>query len=452
MRFSFLNPRGDAQRLSLNTLTRLRWLAVAGQTTALLAVSWGLGFDLPLALCLTVVSASVWLNVVLQLTYPRAKRLGEGETLAYLAFDIVQLAFLLYLTGGLSNPFAFLFLVPVMVSAVSLKPARTLQLGGVVLVVAAVLAVWHDPLPWADEQPLRLPPLYVVGVWCALLASMAFMSIYVFRVAEEARQISDALAATELVLQREQHLSALDGMAAAAAHELGTPLGTIALIAKELQIALGPGGPHAEDLALLREQVARCRAILGKLTSMGEAGDALHDSLPLSGLIGEVTEPHLDFGIGIDVSVAGEGPEPIGRRNPGLLYGLGNLVENAVDFARERVDVRASWTEAEVTIVIVDDGPGLSDDVLGRLGAPYVTTRGRDTRRGIEGEFHVGLGLGFFIAKTLIERSGAKLTLRNRPPPGSGLELVVTAPRSSFDLAETRQGAALAGAEARAAH
>lgn len=437
MEFSFLKPRGDAQRLSLNTLIRLRWLAVSGQLLALLGVSFGLGFDLPLIACLIVVSTSVWLNIFLTTRYPASKRLRETETFGYLTFDIAQLGVLLFLTGGLQNPFAFLLLVPVMVSAVSLKPMHTLQLGVVVLLVAAALVFFHEPMPWFSSDPLSLPPLYVMGIWTALLASMAFMSIYAFRVAEEARQISDALTATELILQREQHLSALDGMAAAAAHELGTPLGTIALVAKELQNEIGPNSPHAEDLKLLREQVQRCRTILSKLTSIGEAGDAHFDALPLTQLIEEVVAPHREFGIVVDVLVEGQGPEPVGRRNPGILYGLGNLVENAVDFARARVSVSARWSGTDIEVEIIDDGPGLADDVQSRLGSPYVTTRGRDTRRGVVSEFNVGLGLGYFIAKTLLERTGGRIMLKNRPRSGVGVDVRVVWPRAALDDAGT---------------
>jgi two-component system sensor histidine kinase RegB len=432
-------PFQETSRLRLDTLIRLRWLAVAGQTIALLTVYWLLGFPLPLGPCFAAVAVSAWLNVILRLKYPATKRLSDGEALLYLGYDVAQLAVLLYLTGGLQNPFAFLFLVPVMVSAATLKPKLTLALGVSVLIVAGALAFVHWPLPWYPVESFSTPVLYVVGMWAALACSMMFMGLYAFRVAAEARQLSDALTATELILAREQHVSQLDGLAAAAAHELGTPLATIALIAKELERDLGRDPVHAEDIVLLREQIQRCRGILSKLTSMGESGDAHYDRMPLSHLIEEVVDPHRHFGIDIEVELNGDGPEPVGRRNPGILYGVGNIVENAVDFARTKVKIEAHWSARQVIIEILDDGPGFPPDIMDRLGEPYVTTRGRDTRRGVDGEYNVGLGLGFFIAKTLLERTGAVMRLENRTLPETGARVRITWPRAAMDTEREEQ-------------
>jgi two-component system sensor histidine kinase RegB len=248
-------------------------------------------------------------------------------------------------------------------------------------------------------------------------------------VAEEARQLSQALAATELVLAREQHLSQLDGLAAAAAHELGTPLATIALVAKDLD-RIGPQeGAVAEDIDLLNEQVARCRVILGKLNSLGQEGAGPLESMRLGHLIEEVVSPHRPFDAAISVVMEGKGAEPSCRRNPGLLYGLGNLVENAVDFASDEVVVTAAWDDETVSVVIHDDGPGFLAEVLGRLGEPYVTTRWSGRRAKSEAG---GMGLGLFIAKTLLERSGASLDMRNAPG-GGGAVVTVSWPRLAFE-------------------
>jgi two-component system sensor histidine kinase RegB len=434
MQTTLATTRPQPSRLRLDTLTRLRWLAVGGQTAALLIVHWVLDYPVPLGPAFAAVATSAWLNVILRLRYPASTRLSDAQAILYLGYDVAQLAVLLYLTGGLQNPFAFLFLVPVMVSAASLSPRITLVLGGGVLLIAAYLAFDHWPLPWARGETFRTPIVYVVGMWFALASSMLFMGLYAFRVAAEARQLSDALTATELVLAREQHISQLDGLAAAAAHELGTPLATIALVAKELEHDLGAESPHADDITLLREQIQRCRAILGKLTSLGEEGDEHFARMPLSHLIEEVVEPHRDFGIDIEVELEGDGAEPVGERNPGLIYGIGNLVENAVDFAKSTVRVSARWSAETIVISITDDGPGFPPDIMDRLGEPYVTTRGRDQRRGVEGEYNVGLGLGFFIAKTLMERSGATLKLTNAEPPATGAHIQITWPRGSIAL------------------
>jgi len=433
MQASFRKPRAEPSRLRLDTLIRLRWLAVAGQTVALVVVYWFLEFPLPLGPCFAAVAVSAWLNVILRLRFSASKRLTDDQALAYLGYDVGQLAVLLYLTGGVQNPFTVLFLVPVMVAAASLPPRNTLILGSSVLIASGLLALDHLPLPWFPGQSFQAPTIYIVGIWFALASSMVFMGLYAFRVAAEARQLSDALLATELVLAREQHISQLDGLAAAAAHELGTPLATINLVAKDLETALRSDPVHGEDVRLLREQITRCRDILGKLTSLGQQGDEHFDRMPLSHLIEEVIEPHRDFGIDIAVRLSGDGPEPVGQRNPGIIYGLGNIIENAVDFARTKVDVEAIWDEDEVAVTITDDGPGFPPDIMDRLGEPYVTTRGRDTRRGVEGEYNVGLGLGFFIAKTLMERTGAAMRLDNRETPEHGARVRIVWPREALD-------------------
>ena len=419
--------------LRLDTLVRLRWLAIIGQCAAVAGVHFGLGFRLPFGLCFMLIAASVVLNLALQIRYPASHRLSDDTTTFLLGFDILQLALLLYLTGGLQNPFSLLFLAPVLISATALTPQRTLGLGMLAVGCATLLVLVHRPLPWRPGEPLELPFLYVSGVWTAILLGTAFTGVYAWRVAEEARQLAQALAATELVLAREQHLSQLDGLAAAAAHELGTPLATIALVAKELARRLPQDGPVAEDLKLLRSQVERCRTILTKLTSMGQDQSAFLETIALSHLVEELVEPQRALGFEVDVVAEGEGPEPVGRRNPGVVYGLSNILDNAVDFAESKVDVEARWTRDEVRIEIRDDGPGYAPDVLLRVGEPYVTTRSAADRSDVEEDGGSGLGLGLFIAKTLIERSGAQIHLSNVPPPGTGAVARIVWPRQAFE-------------------
>src|SRR5690606_22880334 len=239
------------------------------------------------------------------------RRFSANVTAALLGYDILQLAGLLYLTGGLQNPFAFLLIAPVMISATALPPRLTLALGALVVAVASILVFAHQPLPWRPDETLRLPMLFVLGAWVALISSLVFMSVYAFRVSEEARQLADALTATELVLAREQHLNALDGMAAAAAHELGTPLATIFLTAKELVGEFPENDPHREDVALIRSQAERCRDILRKLSSLSNEGDLHFRRMPFSQLIEEVVAPNRDFGVVIRIDMQGEGGEPV---------------------------------------------------------------------------------------------------------------------------------------------
>jgi two-component system sensor histidine kinase RegB len=410
---------------------RLRWLAVIGQTTAVLVVYLGLDYELPIWACLAVIGLTAWLNVALRLRFRMTQRIEPDRAAWLLAFDIAELAILLFLTGGLENPFAFLFLGPVLLSAAALPPRLTLMLGGFAAACATVLIFIHYPLPWDADQPLELPAIYTMGVWLSLLLAIGFIGAYAWQLTEEARQLADALAATELVLAREQHLSQLDGLAAAAAHELGTPLSTITVIATELERGMAKDSPHADDVKLLREQAQRCRGILAKLTQLSASAEPF-DRMPLSALIEEAVAPHRNFGVAIKVMrEPHEAAEPVGRRNPVILYGLGNLLENAVDFAGQQVDVTAEWSTDEIILTINDDGPGFAPEIMERIGEPYVTGR-RHLRHSVDVEAG-GLGLGLFIAKTLLERSGAKLVFSNRVAPAQGACVRVRWARADFE-------------------
>ncbi|HZY13554.1 MAG TPA: ActS/PrrB/RegB family redox-sensitive histidine kinase [Beijerinckiaceae bacterium] len=419
-----------ARRLRVDTLVRLRWLAIAGQSAAVLGTYFGLGFNLPIGPCLLAIAVSAALNLTLRLRLSRTHRLADGPAAALLAFDILQLSALLFLTGGIENPFVMLFLAPVMISAVSLPGRLTLALAALMIACATGLTVEHMPLPWYDSEHLALPLLYRVSIWVALVLGAAFIGIYAARVAEEARRLGDALTATELVLAREQHLTQLDGLAAAAAHELGTPLATIALVTAELRKQTPQNVSMKDDLALLAQEIARCRTILGKLTSLSEESDGVFDRMKLGQLIEEVVDPQRHFGVEVKVSQNGEGPEPVCLRNPGLMYGLGNLVENAIDFARSEVCIQASWSAQAVTVTIEDDGPGFAPDVLAHLGEPYFTTRADRRSKIEEGS---GLGLGLFIAKTLLERSGASVKMANAEVPNTGARITVRWSRELFE-------------------
>ena len=286
------------------------------------------------------------------------------------------------------------------------------------------------PLPWIGGESLVLPPLYVLASWAALAISAAFVALYAYRVAQEARQTASALTAAELVLARAQHLSQIDGLAAAAAHELGTPLATVALVARELAAHPPPSEGFADDLQLLEQSVDQCRSILGKLSSPpGLSGQPMDLSSPVE-LAEIAAAPHRL--LGVTIAVEGEGPEPAPKcpRNPGVLYGLGNLVENAVSFAEKEVVIRASWSKSTVRIVIGDDGRGFPPNILARAGEPYLSQR--DAARRSDGAGG-GLGLGLFIARSLLERSGATLELANAAAPASGAVATVEWPRSSYE-------------------
>jgi two-component system sensor histidine kinase RegB len=431
-------PPLDAARLHLptrnvraDTLIRLRWLSIIGQTAAVLFVRFGLEFELPVWGCLSVIALAAWLNVALTLRYRQAQRLEPARAAWLLAFDTAELGLLIFLTGGLENPFSFFMLAPVLISATALPPRITVALGLFAVLVATMVAVSHYPLPWTMEDAPTFPPAYLFGLWLSMVFAIFFIGIYAWQIAEESRQLFNALAATELALAREQHVSQLDGLAAAAAHALGTPLSTISVIARELERTMPPDSPHTDDVRLLREQALRCREILAKLNELSGESEPFFDHVPLGDLLEEVALPHRDFGIAVDVMVAA-GEQPVGTRNPAILYGLGNLVENAVDFATTRVEVKGDWTAEDVIVTISDDGPGFAPEVISRIGEPYVRSRRRRRRYASE---ETGLGLGFFIAKTLLERSGAQLKFANRSLPWRGAVITVRWPREEFERA-----------------
>jgi two-component system, sensor histidine kinase RegB len=420
----------QARRLRLNTLIGLRWLAVAGQTVAIVAGAFGFGLEFPILTCFGLVAVSALLNLALRWRFPVSTQLSERAATTFLAYDVIQLAGLLFLTGGVANPFAILFLAPVTIAATSLSLPRALGLLGLALVCATVLARWSLPLPWIGGHNLTLPSIYILGLWSALGVSAAFVTMYAYRVAAEARQTASALTATELVLAREQHLSQIDGLAAAAAHALGTPLATVALIVREMATHPPPSEEFKDDLRLLEQSVDRCRSILGKLSAPSElTNEEMEISSPVE-LAEIAAAPHRL--LGVSITVEGEGPEPAPTcpRNPGLLYGLGNLIENAVSFAEKAVVIRATWTKSMVRMVITDDGRGFPPNILARVGEPYLSQREGAVRSEMAGG---GLGLGLFIASSLLERSRATLQLANAEPPATGAIAKVQWSRAAYE-------------------
>lgn len=433
-----LAQASDGQ-VRLATIVRLRWIAVIGQLAAIMVVAFGLGFPVPLAHCLTLIALSAWLNVFLSIRLPGSHRLSPPVAAALLTYDILQLTGLLYFTGGIGNPFVVLIVAPVTVSAATLPTRFTVFLGLVALLAAYGLTYDYWPLPWYENLKFELPVLYKFGIFIAIAAGMIFIAVYVRRLAKEGREMSAALAATELVLASEQKLHALDGLAAAAAHELGTPLATIVLVTKELERELGPDDPHTEDIALLRSQANRCREILRTLTRKPSASDPMHETQSIRELVDEASAPYFEYGKTLHIAAAADedvddpaaAKEPVGARQPGVLYGVRNIIENAVDFAASRVDATVRWNADRVVLEVVDDGPGFPPELLNALGDPYLTTKSQNASR--RSSKASGLGLGFFIAKTLLERSGATVECGNRMDDHrTGAIVRITWPRSSF--------------------
>jgi two-component system sensor histidine kinase RegB len=398
---------GGERRMRLRTLILIRWIAIVGQAFTIALVHFSLGFQLPLWPLFAAVGLSALINLRLSFSFAAPTRLTERSAALLLAYDILQLAFLLALTGGLQNPFSILLIVPVTLSATTLSLRTTVVLSLMVIGVASLLALFPSDLPWHDDT-FRLPALYVGGSWLALVLGTALIAGYAWRIADEARRLSNALAATQMALAREQELSNLGGLAAAAAHDLGSPLATIAVTACELAHAVPDDSPLAEDVAELVSQTKRCREILRSLGQLPDS-EALRPftRVPLSALLTTIAESYGRPETQLDVAVerlAGELAEPQLIPTAELKHAFGALISNALKFAHQRVRIAVRLHSDAVEVGIEDDGPGFSPEVLELLGEPYISNQRND-----------GLGLGVFIAETLLAQTGATLQFGNLP-------------------------------------
>ncbi|HZZ69396.1 MAG TPA: ActS/PrrB/RegB family redox-sensitive histidine kinase [Phenylobacterium sp.] len=417
-------------RLRVRNLVTLRWLVVSGEAVLLL-VAMAMGLAAPYALCFAVVGAAAWVNLLTGVASPGQRVFGDREAAAQLSIDILQVGVLVFLTGGSANPFMLLLIAPVTLSAATLPVKPVLMLAAMAGLIAAVLAFASLPLPQTPGLAMTIPLSFRVGATLANIAGIALTAGYVRQAAVESARMALALDVTQAVLAREQRLSALGALAAAAAHELGTPLATISIVAKELGRE-APTPSVKEDAELLVSQAERCREILRRLTETPDAAsDEVHERLSLRQLVQEVIEPHAGVkGVRVEAIVTGaKGMKtPDVRRMPEVSHAFTSFVENAVDFAASEILVSARFDAETISIEVRDDGPGFSAEVLAKLGEPYVTTR-----PGAEGSRtgHIGMGLGFFIAKTLLERTGALVTFQNGRPHGA----VVSArwPRSKIE-------------------
>ena len=419
MEFGVLKGHERGNWVRLRTIILLRWAAVIGQLIALFVAQQAYNLQIEMGLCLLVVSVSVAGNLIATFIFPENKRLSETENLLMVLFDLLQLALLLYLTGGLHNPFYILILGPVTVSALVLTLRSTVFLGITAILAVTLLAEFHLPLRTEQGFLLRVPDIFVFGNWVAITIAVVFLSFYSRRVTQEMHSMSDALQATQMALAREQKLTDLGGVVAAAAHELGTPLATIKLTSSELIEELGNFPELQDDARLIREQADRCRDIL---RSMGRAGkdDLMLHQAPLGTIVREAAAPHLNRGKDIHfrdgLNSEDSQNQPMVLRRPEMVHGLRNLLQNGVDFARANVWVETVWDDESVSVRIMDDGMGYPPSMMGRIGDPFMRQR-RDEPDRVQRPGYEGMGLGLFIAKTLLERSGAEIHFANGHNP-----------------------------------
>ena len=408
--------------LSPQTLAAIRWTQVLGQLVTVLVVAFGLGIELPLVslLVLVGIGAATTLWATRQLTPPH--RLDESQLGSILLLDAAQIGAMLALTGALGNPFALFLLFPAILAATTLNVAWCMTVCSMVVLVASALAFVPAPVLWS-ESVLRLPPLFVTGTWAALCVGTALIATYAWRIAEEGRRMGRALAATQLALEREQRLTHLDGLATAAAHDLGTPLSTIAVLAREIEEQSPPGSRVEEDAKLLYQQARRCRGILARFTQDAPLKAALGGAdAPLSLMLERLCAEHQDRPVDVHLrtSVASEAVEPAFPPAGEVRHGLANLLDNAVTYARSEVAVVLTIDGERTTVRIVDDGPGFPPEILNSVGEPFVSTRGGDSTH----------GLGLFIACTFLTRAGAELEFGSGP---DGASVTVQWPASRFE-------------------
>jgi two-component system sensor histidine kinase RegB len=420
-------------RIRLRTIVFIRWVAVVGQLATLLIVHFGMGYRVPLAWSLLTVAALAAVTAGAQIRRKASVRLTDRESAIYFAFDMVQLSALLFLTGGLNNPFAILILAPVTVSATTLSYHSTVGLAALAMACVIALAIFHLPLPWIAVAGFALPGKFITAMAVALGLAVIFITSYVYRVAQESRHLSDALTAAQAALDREQRLSSLGALAAAAAHELGSPLGTISLVSREMQRELPAESPLRGDIDLLVSQSARCREILAELSRRPEDSSTDHfNLLPLTLLVEVAAQPHRRPGVALRVEQNPDPADPVPPllpRRPELIHGLGNLLQNATEFAQQEVKVALAWNSAEISITIADDGAGFAPDLLNRLGDPYLPRSGEARDRKNRTGDHMGLGI--FIAQHLIERSGGTVSFSNNA--FGGAEVRVAWASNNFD-------------------
>lgn len=405
----------------LRTILLLRWFAIFGQSAAIFIATYFYNLDLPLGPMGMIIALSFLSNIIATLAYPPNKRLGQIETFGIFFFDVLQLGAVLYLSGGLDNPFALFILGPVTLAGLSLelKPMAVL----LVSVIAMIVFLDYSALPLVtvDGLQVMMLPLISKGLLLALVIAMIFTAFYTQRLSHEMQNLALGRLAAEMALAREQKLTDLGGIIAAAAHELNTPLATIKLTSAELIEDLSDRPDLLEDVKLINEQTNRCRDILRKMGDPKQA-DPNFQKIPVSELIVVAARPHQDRARRVDIHPAHELEEkdqPLISRRPEIVHGLRNLIQNAVDHAQSAVAIEYEWDEKWLWVRVMDDGKGFSSDSLDQIGEPFMGNRSRAANKAFR-----GLGLGLFIAKTLLERTKAQLEFVNQSPRDGGGAMV----------------------------
>ena len=393
--------------LDKKTLVFLRWIAIFGQLVSVNIVYFFLDLNFPVLLCHIVILTGLFTNLYLQFGL-KATLLKDLYSSSFLMYDIIQLSILLFLTGGIFNPFAILLIVPTIVSSTFLSMGSTIILGALTIILLFVLTFFNMPLPGMEEYVLSFPNYYVTGILISLIIGLIFLSYFGIRFSGETKKRSNALNKLQQILAKEYELESLGGQAAAAAHSLGTPLATISVVSKEMRKEVGDNSKLTKDIDLLISQTKRCSEILKKISQKKIISDEFLSSMNLESLLDEIiksfkesSEKNIQLNTEKDINKIDI------KRNPELVYGLRNFIGNAVKFSSQNILISIISDNINLYILIEDDGPGFPEDIIKALGEPYIKSRSKLSKN------NVGLGLGTFLGKTLLERQSAIISFEN---------------------------------------
>ena len=393
--------------LDKRTLVFLRWIAIFGQLFSVNLVYFFLDLNFPVLLCHIIILIGFFTNLFLQFGV-KEKLLKDLYSSSFLMYDVVQLSILLFLTGGIFNPFAILLIVPTIVSSTFLSMGSTIILGSSTILLLFVLTFFNMPLPGMEEYVLSFPNYYVTGILISLIIGLIFLSYFGIRFAGETKKRSDALNKLQQILAKEYELESLGGQAAAAAHSLGTPLATISVVSKELRKEVGDNSKLTKDIDLLISQTKRCSEILKKISQKKITSDEFLSSMSFENLLEEIIK---SFRESSDKTIKLNTEKDVNKidfkKNPEIVYGLRNFIGNAVKFSRKKILISIVSDNINLSVLIEDDGPGFPEDIIKALGEPYIKSRSKYFRN------NSGLGLGTFLGKTLLERKSAIISFEN---------------------------------------
>ena len=423
MDFSTLFRTKENLNLDKSTLTILRYIAIIGQLIAINIVFFYLKLEFPIKATLSVVFVGLLTNLFLQFKV-KANQLKDTYASLFLLYDLFQLAALLYLTGGIFNPFSILLIIPAIVSSTFLSMGTTIILGFITSLILFILTHYYLPLPGLLSENFEVPSFYKFGILISILIGMIFLSYFGIRFAGETKKRSEALNKLQEVIAKEYELESLGGQAAAAAHSLGTPLATIAVVAKELKKDFGDNKDISKDIELLISQTKRCSEILKKISKKQIKEDIFISSIKLEDLIEEIIVSFKETSSKKIELVSDEDKNKINiERTPEIIYGLRNFIGNAVKFSKSKVKINLKSDLHKIEIKINDDGPGIPDDIIKKIGEPYIKSKSEELNS------NSGLGLGTFLGKTLLERQGANLSFRRNNDLGGALVIISWDPK-----------------------